>query len=79
MVPDTPNSQPSRRPPPSQAINFVIDLISLLVLLALAATGLLLKYVLPPGSRGGRGLRLWGMDRHEGATYISGCRSPWLF
>ena len=65
MVPDTPNSQPSRRPPPSQAINFVIDLISLLVLLALAATGLLLKYVLPPGSRGGRGLRLWDMTRHE--------------
>jgi hypothetical protein len=39
--------------------------VTLLVVLAMAATGLLLKFVLPPGSRGGQGLQLWGFTRHE--------------
>lgn len=31
----------------------------------IAGTGLALTYKLPPGSRGGRGLTMWGMNRHE--------------
>lgn len=32
---------------------------------AMIGTGLLLAFRLPPGSQGGRGLRAWGIDRHE--------------
>jgi MFS family permease len=32
---------------------------------ALAGTGLLLEFRLPPGSRGGRGLEVLGMGRHD--------------
>lgn len=32
---------------------------------ALAGTGLLLHFQLPPSSRGGRGLTFYGLDRHE--------------
>ena len=45
--------------------NFLIDGLSLLVLLGLVWTGFLLHYVLPPGVRGGQGLRLWGWLRHD--------------
>ncbi len=31
----------------------------------LAGTGFLIYFRLPPGSRGGKGLTLFGMDRHE--------------
>jgi len=48
-------------------INFVVDLISLLAIFALVATGLIIRFVLPPGT-GGRhgegGLMLWGLGRH---------------
>jgi hypothetical protein len=43
--------------------NFVIDLISFAVLSFLTTTGILMKYILPPGS-GGR-LRIWELDRHQ--------------
>lgn len=46
-------------------LNFVIDAVSLLVMLAMISTGLLIRYVLPPGSRGGGGLSLWGWTRHD--------------
>ena len=46
-------------------LNFVVDVVTLLVTLAMVATGLLLKVVLPPGSRGGRGLQLFGLGRHD--------------
>lgn len=36
-----------------------------LVFSFLTGTGLLLKVRLPPGSRGGRGLSVWGLSRHE--------------
>jgi hypothetical protein len=45
--------------------NFWIDFISLAALMGLAMTGLLLEFVLPPGSRGGQGLTLWGYARHD--------------
>lgn len=44
-------------------LNFIVDAISALVVLGLVTTGLLVRFVLPPGS-GSRRL-LWTMDRHE--------------
>ncbi len=49
-------------------INFIVDLITLIVMLSLISTGLIIRYILPPGSgghAGGRGLLLWGMHRHD--------------
>jgi hypothetical protein len=49
-------------------LNFLVDLISLLLMLGLAWTGLLIHYVLPPGSGGrggGHGMTLWGLGRHD--------------
>jgi len=49
-------------------INLLIDLITTLVMLAMIASGLVVRYVLPTGSGGrggGRGLVLWGLDRHD--------------
>ena len=45
-------------------VNFLVDLATLLAILAMTGTGLILKYSLPPGS-GGRGLVLWGLGRHD--------------
>ncbi len=49
-------------------VNFVLDAISLLVMLALIETGVIMKYLLPPGSGhgpdGGPGLTLLGWNRH---------------
>jgi hypothetical protein len=49
-------------------INFVIDAVGLVLMLSMVCTGLLIRFVLPPGStgrHGGRALTLWGMDRHD--------------
>ena len=59
-------------------LNFLIDLISLINLLGMIITGVIIKYILPPGSGGGhgRGFRggrgpaeqvkaVWSMTRHE--------------
>ncbi len=46
-------------------LNFAVDLVTLAVMLTMASTGLLLRFVLPPGSRGGAGLTLWSLDRHQ--------------
>ncbi len=46
-------------------LNFVVDLLALIAMMGLIATGLVQRYLLPPASRGGRGLALWGLDRHE--------------
>ena len=63
-------------------VNFIVDFIAFLDLLALTFTGIIMKYVLPPGSaghgqgfRGGRGAAqiqyFWSMDRHEwGGVYF---------
>lgn len=50
---------------PRNVLNFLVDFVTLVVMLGMLATGLLTRYVLPPGSRGGQGLSLWGLDRHE--------------
>lgn len=44
-------------------LNFLIDLVSFAVLALLITTGILMKYILPPGT-GGR-LSVWGFDRHQ--------------
>ena len=45
----------------------VVDLLCLLAGMGIAATGLLIRYVLPPGSAGRRGgvMSLWSWDRHD--------------
>lgn len=45
------------------AQNFVIDAISFAAFVFLAATGVIMMYILPPGS--GHATTLWGMDRHQ--------------
>jgi hypothetical protein len=42
-------------------VNYVLDALSLVAMLAIAATGLLMKFVLPPGSGN---MSVWGLDRH---------------
>ncbi len=44
-------------------LNFIIDVVAFLIMLAMVATGLLMRFVLPPGS-GGR-LSLWLGTRHD--------------
>lgn len=42
--------------------NFALDSVSFLLILTLACTGLIMEFVLPPGSGGDA---LWGLDRHR--------------
>ena len=57
-------------------VNFFVDFVAFLDLLALAFTGFITRFILPPGSAGhGQGFRggrpateakyLWSMDRHQ--------------
>jgi hypothetical protein len=46
-------------------LNFWVDFLGLLGMVGLVFTGLLMRYVLPPGIRGGAGLTLGGMNRHD--------------
>ena len=49
-------------------LNYLVDVVSAIVVFAMIATGLVIRFVLPPGSGGrggGRGLSLWGMGRHD--------------
>ncbi|MHC4482327.1 MAG: DUF4405 domain-containing protein [Planctomycetota bacterium] len=58
------------------SLNFIVDLVSFIDLLGLVFTGIIMKYILPPGT-GGRGQllhagqgrehikELWSMTRHE--------------
>ncbi|GMV96218.1 MAG: hypothetical protein AMXMBFR83_05860 [Phycisphaerae bacterium] len=49
-------------------LNFIVDGLSLIVMLGLAWTGVVMRFLLPPGT-GGRGgglrLTLWGWGRHD--------------
>lgn len=49
------------------AVNFAVDSAALLCMVGLLTTGLLVRYVLPPGTggRGRAGLELWGLGRHD--------------
>lgn len=44
-------------------LNFVLDAVAFAAFVLLTSTGVLMRYVLPPGS--GHFSILWGMDRHE--------------
>lgn len=44
-------------------VNFIIDLFGFVIMLGILATGLLVRYVLPPGS--GQWRSVWGLSRHE--------------
>lgn len=44
-------------------LNFAIDLVTFLVMIAMIATGLLVRFVLPPGS--GERRSLWSYTRHD--------------
>jgi hypothetical protein len=46
-----------------QTLNFLVDALALVGLVFLIATGLFLRYVLPPGS--GRHIGVWGLNKHE--------------
>lgn len=49
-------------------LNLFLDVVSFLVFLALIETGLMMKFVLPPGSGGrggGRAMSVWGWSRHD--------------
>jgi hypothetical protein len=43
--------------------NFIVDAVAFAAMMLLAATGVLIRYVLPPGS--GHFSQLWEMDRHQ--------------
>ena len=44
-------------------VNFTVDCLGFAAFVLLTATGVLMRYVLPPGS--GRSTTIWGLDRHE--------------
>lgn len=48
-------------------IDLIVNSLLWLSLCLMAATGCLLTYRLPPGSRGGAGLTVWGWSRHDWA------------
>jgi len=58
-------------------LNFIVDLVSFVNLLALAFTGFIMKYILPPGT-GGRGRRLHeGLGQEHIKDFLSMTRHQW--
>jgi len=47
-------------------LNFIVDSLAFVAFTLLTTTGVLVRYVLPPGT--GRFSTLWGMDRHDWGT-----------
>ena len=45
------------------SLHFIVDILALLAFALMSSTGILLHYLLPPGS--GRFSTLWDMNRHE--------------
>ena len=48
------------------SVNFVVDVVAFSGFVFLTTTGVLVRYVLPPGS--GHFSKIWGLDRHEWGT-----------
>lgn len=46
-------------------LNRVLDFLLWLAFCLMLATGLIVRYRLPPRSRGGAGLAIWGWSRHD--------------
>ncbi|NIQ14683.1 MAG: DUF4405 domain-containing protein, partial [Candidatus Dadabacteria bacterium] len=44
-------------------LNFIIDILAFVCFVLLTTTGVLMKFILPPGS--GHYATIWGLDRHE--------------
>lgn len=59
------NPPPTRSGPGRSFLPRILNALLWLVFCAMAGTGLLLAYRLPPGSRGGAGLTALGLSRHE--------------
>jgi hypothetical protein len=49
------------------SFNFALDFVTLLLMLVMISTGLIIRFVLPPGTGGreGGGQRLWAWGRHD--------------
>lgn len=50
------------------SLNFFVDFLALLAIFVMIATGLVVRFVLPPGTGGGHGeggLMFWGLGRHD--------------
>ena len=45
------------------AQNFIVDVFSFVALVLLTTTGVLMAYIIPPGT--GHGLTVWGLGRHD--------------
>lgn len=45
--------------------NRIVDFLLWITICLMLATGFVIRYRLPPGSRGGHGLSAWGMGRHD--------------
>jgi len=59
------------------SLNFVVDFIAFLNLLALILTGLIMKYILPPGSGGLGRIAHDGKGREPIKTLLSLSRHQW--
>jgi hypothetical protein len=46
-------------------LNRIVDFLLWIAICLMLATGFILRYRLPPGSRGGRGLAIWDWSRHD--------------
>ena len=49
-------------------VNYIVDAVALLVMWVMVFTGLVIRFILPPGSGGhgeGAGRTLWGLGRHD--------------
>jgi len=44
-------------------LNFIVDVLAFAGFVVLTTTGVLMRYILPPGS--GHSATIWGLDRHE--------------
>ena len=51
-------------------LNFVIDVVAFVSFISLTTTGVLMRYILPPGS--GHYSTVWSLDRHEWGEFIFG-------
>jgi len=55
-------------------LNFIVDALALLAIFVMVATGLIIRFILPPGTGGGHGeggLLLWSLGRHDwGAVHF---------
>lgn len=56
-------------------LNFIVDVVAFVGFVVLRTTGVLMRYILPPGS--GRYSTIWGLDRHEWGGINVGDRT-WL-